>query len=204
MSIDAPATPRLRRSPEAARENILAAAEAILIQSGPQHLKLAEVAKAAGVVHATVLHHFGSISAMQTALMSRMVKSLVERIIAISANTPDLGALAGQSTIALFDAFEEKGVARLAAWMELTGEARHLTVVNDAVREVISARSEDQRIASPELLEDFILSCICVGLGVGLFGATLSVLLGKPETRAREMALGLLQARADAAASQGA
>jgi AcrR family transcriptional regulator len=192
----------MRRSPEAARENILAAAEAILIQSGPQHLKLAEVAKAAGVVHATVLHHFGSISAMQTALMSRMVKSLVERIIAISANTPDLGALAGQSTIALFDAFEEKGVARLAAWMELTGEARQLTVVNDAVREVISARSEDQRVAPPELLEDFILSCICVGLGVGLFGATLSSLLGKPETRAREMALGLLQARADAATAQ--
>ena len=59
--------PRLRRSPEASRENILAAAEAILTASGPLDLKLTEVAGHAGVVTATVLHHFGSIDGVQTA-----------------------------------------------------------------------------------------------------------------------------------------
>jgi len=194
MSIDSTTPPtRQRRSPEAARENILAAAEAILVETGPQHLKLAEVASAAGVSNATVLHYFGTIAEVQTALMLRMIQKLVAKVIDISARTTDPGQMAGESSIALFDAFEAKGVARLAAWLELTGESRRLTVVREAVREVIEVRADQQADMDPERLEDFILSCISIALGVGLFGATLSTLLGKPENRAREMALALLQ-----------
>ena len=36
----------------------------------------------------------------------------------------------------LFDAFESKGAARLAAWLELTGETRRFALVRDAVRRV--------------------------------------------------------------------
>ena len=71
--INSSAPKRLRRSSEASRENILAAAEAILKAEGPQNLKLVEVAKAAGVVNATVIHHFGSIGELQKALMTRMI-----------------------------------------------------------------------------------------------------------------------------------
>jgi AcrR family transcriptional regulator len=85
MSIERPA--RVRRSSEAARENILAACEAILLEKGPQALKLADVAAGAGVANATVLHHFGSVDGVQTALMARMIRQLVERIEAIE---PDL------------------------------------------------------------------------------------------------------------------
>jgi len=190
---------RRRRSPEAARENVLLAAEGILVESGPQNLKLVEVAARAGVVNATVLHHFGSITGLQTALMTRMIEQLVSRILAISAATADHGEMAGASTLALFDAFEARGVARLAAWLEMTGEARRLTVVREAVREVISTRREVPEGVSPEQLEDFILLCISVALGVGLFGPTLGVLLDKPESRARELALPLLLALAQSA-----
>ena len=192
MSITESSPPRrLRRSSEASRENILAAAEAILKAEGPQNLKLFEVAKAAGVVNATVLHHFGSIGDLQKALMTRMVEQLVERIVSIAKEAQDAGQMAGQSTAALFDAFEERGVARLAAWLELTGESRRLTLVREAVQQVMSARPQDES-PTAAALEDFILICISVALGVGLFGATLSALLGKPETQAREMALQLI------------
>ena len=192
MSITESSPPRrLRRSSEASRENILAAAEAILKAEGPQNLKLVEVAKAAGVVNATVLHHFGSIGDLQKALMTRMVEQLVERIVSIAKEAQDAGQMAGQSTAALFDAFEERGVARLAAWLELTGESRRLTLVREAVQQVMSARPQDES-PTAAALEDFILICISVALGVGLFGATLSALLGKPETQAREMALQLI------------
>jgi len=201
-TVESRSPPRLRRSPAAARENILDAAQAILIDSGPQHLKLAEVAARAGVVHATVLHHFGSIDGVQTALMTRMVEDLVGRIIAISDRTADAGQMAGEATAALFDTFEEKGVARLAAWLELTGQSSRLTLVREAVRTVIAARDDTDRLATPEALEDFLLACVSIALGVGLFGATLSGLLGKPKTRARELALALLQARV--AKAQGA
>lgn len=158
---------------------------------GPQNLKLVEVAKAAGVVNATVLHHFGSIGELQTTLMTRMIEQLVERIVSIAKDAKDAGQMAGMSTAALFDTFEERGVARLAAWLELTGESRRLTLVREAVHQVISVRP-DEESPSAAALEDFILICISVALGVGLFGSTLSTLLGKPETQARDMALELI------------
>ena len=189
MSIaDPAASPRIRRSPEAARENILAAAEAILISAGPQNLKLAEVAKAAGVANASVLHHFGSIDGVQTALMTRMIEQLVARIVGISDATRDPARMAEDSTAALFDAFESRGVARLAAWLELTGESRRLTLVREAVRTVVEVRQRQQTFPAPELLEDFILTSLTLALGVGLVGPTLSALLGRPESRARDLA----------------
>ena len=125
MSIEASATrpPRVRRSPEAARENILAAAEALLVEQGPQAIKLADVARAAGVVHANVIHHFGSIGGVETALMERMIRRLADKII-VGFNAAD--ATPGFGAQALFDAFEAKGAARLAAWLELTGEGRRI------------------------------------------------------------------------------
>jgi hypothetical protein len=51
-------------------------------------------------------------------------------------------------------------------------------------------------------MEDFILASISIALGVGLFGATLSALLGKPEARARDVALALLQDRLTATMSR--
>ena len=194
---------RHRRSPEASRDNILAAAEAILLASGPQDLKLVEVAKGAGVANATVLHHFGSIDGVQTALMERMIRQLVDEVIAITATEEQPTSAIGYGMRALFDAFEAKGAARLAAWLVLTGEATRMTSIRSAVREVIDARSHQVEGASIEAREDFILGCVTFALGAGLFGPSLGELLGKPPGRAREVALGILQARLDVVVGGG-
>ena len=190
---------RHRRSPEASRGNILAAAEAILLASGPQDLKLVEVAKGAGVANATVLHHFGSIDGVQTALMERMIRQLVDDVLAITTGEGRGAVFAGEGMRALFDAFESKGAARLAAWLALTGQAARMTGVQEAVQEVIEARISQVEGVSAEVMGDFILGCVTYALGVGLFGAPLGELLGKPPGRAREVALGILQARLAAA-----
>ncbi|HJV41411.1 TetR/AcrR family transcriptional regulator [Caulobacter sp.] len=194
MSIEAsaPRPPRIRRSPEAARENILAAAEAILVEQGPQALKLADVAKAAGVVHANVIHHFGSIAGVETALMERMIRQLAEKIIA---GFDGEGATPGFGARALFDAFEAKGAARLAAWLELTGEGRRMTLVREVVDAVVQTRLAREVVADREAVVDVILLSIILAVGVGLFGPTLSDLLGRPPERARELALEMIQDR---------
>ncbi len=186
---------RRRRLPEAARENILGAAEAMLISDGPQSLKLADVARAAGVSNATVLHHFGSITEVQTALMERMVRQLVDEVLMINEHTADSAQSAAEGVTALFDAFEAKGAARLAAWLELTGEARRLTLVRSAVREVIDARVGQYARVPAEALEDFMLASITMALAAGLFGPTLADLMDKPKGRTREVVLSLLLAR---------
>ncbi len=186
---------RRRRLPEAARDNILGAAESMLIAEGPQSLKLADVARAAGVSNATVLHHFGSITDVQTGLMERMVRRLVDEVLDITNRTADSAQSAGEGVMALFDAFEAKGAARLAAWLELTGEAHRLTLVRAAVREVIDARVGQYARVPADILEDFILASITMALAVGLFGPTLADLMGKPSGRTREVVLSLLLAR---------
>ncbi|WP_374573757.1 TetR/AcrR family transcriptional regulator [Phenylobacterium sp.] len=195
MSIGTPpARKRTRRSPEESRENILAAAEALLVEKGPQALKLADVAAAAGVVHATVLHHFGSIDGVQAALMERMIRQLVDQILAMEAPSDDPMARAEAGATALFDAFESRGAARLAAWLELTGEARRLTTVRAAVDEVVSARMAAAGL-DPAVARDFILVSVILAVGVGLFGPSLSELMGQPPGRARELAQAWLKVR---------
>lgn len=182
----------MRRSPEAARENILAAAEGLLVEQGPQAIKLADVARAAGVVHANVIHHFGSIAGVETALMERMIRRLADKIIA---GFNGEGATPGFGARALFDAFEAKGAARLAAWLELTGEGRRMTLVRQVVDEVVQTRLAQAVVADREAAVDFILLSIILAVGVGLFGPTLSELLGRPPERARDLALEMIQGR---------
>ncbi len=184
---------RVRRSPQAARENILAAAESILTASGPQNLKLTEVARVAGVATATVLHHFTSIDGVQSALMSRMVTNLVARIVAITQAAPDR-LLTGEADNALFDAFEAQGAARLAAWMVMTGEASQLSVVRSAVEHVLQLTVDHVPGApSRAVMEDLILASITAALGAGLFGAPLSLLLGRPAGSARQAIMAALE-----------
>jgi len=184
---------RTRRSPTASRENILAAAETILTERGPQHLKLADVAAAAHVASATVLHHFTSIDGLQAALMEHMVTCLADKVLA-QIGEPNAGPesnLFGLQT--LFDAFEEHGAARLAAWLVLTGEASRLKVVRRAVNEVI--RRNQLRFGdfmTPEAMENIITASITCALGAGLFGQTLSHLLGRPPQTARDAVQNLL------------
>jgi AcrR family transcriptional regulator len=187
--------PRVRRSPEASRENILIAAERLLVSQGPQSLRLADVAKEAGVANATVLHHFGTIDGVQAALMEKMIVELVSGLLTMDVPA-DPRAARGAALQNLFDAFETKGAARLAAWLEMTGEAKRLSSVRAAVQTVVR-----QKIGALEAdearFEDAILVSVILAIGVGLFGPTLSELLGKPKGRARAVALKLLESGLD-------
>ncbi len=195
MSINKTTPPRIRRSPEASRDNILIAAERLLVRTGPQSLRLADVAKEAGVANATVLHHFGTIDGVQAALMEKMIVELVSGLLTMDVPA-DPRAARGAALQNLFDAFETKGAARLAAWLEMTGEAKRLSSVRAAVQTVVR-----QKIGALEAdearFEDAILVSVILAIGVGLFGPTLSELLGKPKGRARAVALKLLESGLD-------
>lgn len=191
MSIKNKQTSRIRRTPEESRANILSAAEALLVEQGPQSLRLVDVAKAAGVANATVLHHFGSIDRVHQALMERMIADLVDSIMAIDipADAPLEARAAGLKT--LFDAFETRGAARLAAWLELTDETSRLTVVQKAVQDVAQKKMASAGV-SADMAEDLILLSVTMAAGVGLFGPSLGRLIGKRPERARELTLQML------------
>tara|TARA_B100000678_G_scaffold42272_3_gene31714 strand:+ start:10595 stop:11182 length:588 start_codon:yes stop_codon:yes gene_type:complete len=182
---------RTRRTPEESRENILSAAKALLIEEGPQSLRLADVAKAAGVSNATVLHYYGTIENVHSNLMERMIEDLVDRIMTIEV-TDDAKISRGFAFQALLETFENKGAARLAAWLELRDETHRLTSVRNAVSQVISKKIHPGD-APVQRVQDVILLSVVLALGVGLFGRSLEELMGRPTGRARELALELLK-----------
>ena len=190
MSIRKSKQPRIRRTPEESRANILSSAERLLTEQGPQTLRLADVAKEAGVANATVLHHFGTIDGVHTALMERMIAELVVKVMAIEL-TEDTEVSRAQALTTLFEAFEQKQASKLAAWLELTHQAGRLTNVRQVVRDVTRTKFHHQNVPE-DVVEDVMLVCITLALGVGLFGQTLSEMLGKPPSRAKEMALSVL------------
>jgi Transcriptional regulator len=178
---------RSRRSQAASRDHILSAAQRLLEEKGVDRLKLTEVAAAAGVSHPTVLHHFGSIAELHMALMERMIRALVDRITEALAD-----AMPESGLHALFDAFGTPSVARLAAWIEITGEApRLMPVVRDAVRDVVIKRMEPAGW-DPRHAEELVVLAATLALGVGLFGRSFVQHLGHAPDMARSLALDLL------------
>ncbi len=192
MSIKKISKVRVRRAPEAARDNILAAAEKLLVERGPLALKLADVATAAGVANASVIHHFGSIDGLHAALMERMVSQLIAEVLAIADQGG--GREDQQEAVfhALFEVFERRGAARLAAWLELTGEWRRMTHIRDAVQSVIIRRASFGDVSPAQSL-DLILISVTLAMGAGLFGHALGELVGKPPEHARAVATEMLR-----------
>jgi TetR/AcrR family transcriptional regulator, repressor for neighboring sulfatase len=187
-----PTKRRTRRSPEASRDNILSAAEALLLAEGPQAIKLADVAGRAQIAHATILHHFGSIADLQTALMERMIRRLVDELVAAHDRAAETGQFTDAGIQAVFDTFEGKGAARLAAWLELTGEVKRLTMVRDAVRTAVASRAARTGLSLAEA-ENQALVSVVLAMGTGLFGRSLAELMGRPPGTTRQLALDFLR-----------
>ena len=137
---------RKRRDAEAARTEILDAAEKRLASAGPSGIRLQEVAADVGMSHPTVLHHFGSREALVEAVISRALRAINTRLVeAIQASRGDEVELAGMLE-AVFDAMETAGHARVLLWLALEG--RHVSgdqVTLSAVVDATHTLRESQR-----------------------------------------------------------
>lgn len=114
-----PAT-RKRRSSDVARSTIIDATEAMLREVGPGGIRLQEVAKAVGVSHSTVLHHFGSreglIDAVVERALERAQSGLVEAV-PTSQGAEDIAVMLESAARQL----REAGRARTLLWLSLAG-----------------------------------------------------------------------------------
>jgi len=171
----------------------LAAAEKLLVERGPLALKLADVAAAAGVANASVIHHFGSIDGLHAALMDRMVQQLIASVLAIGDDASDRMMKHEAVVAALFDVFETRGAARLAAWLELSGEWRRLTHVREAVQQVVIKRAGFGDL-NTVAAQDLVLISVTLAMGAGLFGTALAELIGQEPGRTRKLATDALLA----------
>jgi len=108
---------RIRRTPEEARRLILEAAEAGMAASGPAGLRLEAVAKAAGVSHPTILHHFGSREGLIHALNGKTVEHLKTVLLGVLNTRPNSSDDAIRATFAAY----RDGLAQRMIWLLQSG-----------------------------------------------------------------------------------
>jgi AcrR family transcriptional regulator len=110
---------RVRRTPDGARDEILAAARERLLQYGLDGLKIADIARDVGMSHATLIHHFGSTSGMRRALVDRMAKELLTEFLGVFERIPPSPARRVEVLSRLFRTLAVERHAQLFAWLAL-------------------------------------------------------------------------------------
>jgi AcrR family transcriptional regulator len=104
---------RVRRTPDDARRLILDAAQASMSSKGPAGVRLKDVARAAGVSHSNVLHHFGSRAGLIEALNQRTLDDLKAVFFAvITATSSSADDIIGPAFAAYRD-----GLAQRTLWV---------------------------------------------------------------------------------------
>jgi AcrR family transcriptional regulator len=141
---------RIRRTPEEARRLILEAAEADMQKSGPAGLRLEAVARAAGVSHPTVLHHFGSREGLIRAVSLKTVQGLKSTLLQVLDTTPATGPDAVNATFAAY----RDGLAQRMVWL-LQSQGSSSIPLSEAglpiFDELVDAlHAVRQRLAGPE------------------------------------------------------
>jgi AcrR family transcriptional regulator len=105
-------TKRLRRTPEEARRLILETAQALITSTGPEGLRLQDIA-AAGISHPLTLHYFGSREGLVRALTRQAVAELREKLLAAMGSSE---YSVEQQLDRVFDAFRD-GLAQRLVWL---------------------------------------------------------------------------------------
>jgi AcrR family transcriptional regulator len=165
---------RVRRTPEEARRLILDAAQAAIARTGPEGLRLHDVAAAAGVSHPLILHHFGSRAGLVRALTREATAELRDRLIA--AMTGPVYAIEEQLA-RVFEAFRG-GLGQRLAWLATVtdgGEPGAGTMIQREIADHLHARRLALAPPGAEVAREdteFLVYLVAIAaLGDAIYGA---------------------------------
>jgi AcrR family transcriptional regulator len=167
---------RARRTPEEARRLILDTAQAAIARTGPEGLRLQDIAAAAGISHPLILHHFGSREGLVRALTQEAVIELKDKLVA-TLTAGDYSP--GNQIDRVFDAFRG-GLAQRMAWLATVDPGGDQSASMMIQRQIIDHLHARRLAAAPpgtivrrEETEDLVHLVAVAALGDALFGAQL-------------------------------
>ncbi|CAN5353879.1 TetR/AcrR family transcriptional regulator [soil metagenome] len=188
-------TPK-RLSPERSRLAAIEAARDILVAGGPQAVTLKAVAARIGRTHANLLHHFGSASGLQRALIAHLAETITARI-GDAAKRARVGDADTREVVDLtFDAFAH-GAGAMASWMIVSGNQDALDPVLSAIHRLVDDLAEGE--ADGTRIRAETLQLVLVAMGDALLGPAMAQALGLPRGTARTLATDALVASRAAA-----
>jgi TetR/AcrR family transcriptional regulator, repressor for neighboring sulfatase len=167
---------RVRRTPEEARRLILDAAQARLASTGPDGLRLQDIAADAGISHPSILHHFGSREGLVRALTREAIDELKRKLFAaLSAEHPSTEAQLEQ----VFDAFRN-GLAQRLAWLATVDSRGDHPEERLVLREIVDTVQARRVAAAPtgtviprEDTESLVHLVAAAAFGDAMYGAHL-------------------------------
>jgi AcrR family transcriptional regulator len=176
---------RQRKTAEAARDEILDAAEKRLGELGPDGIRLQQIADDIGVSHPAILHHFknrdGLISAVVTRAMDRLEADIIA---AISEAVPDGEPPSFEAISRAHRVLVENGHARVVAWLSLSGHAEEPIGRVRAVAEVAHRRRLEVTKNANVTFEDTVFRLLLVAFamfGDAIVGPAMRKSAGLPE-----------------------
>ena len=166
---------RVRRTPEQAREEILAVARTRLLEHGIEGLKIADVARDLHMSHATLLHHFGSSEGMRTALIARMGADVLTELLATMDGAPASEDQRAQWLSTTFATLADPRHGQLFAWLALQpGEAgvEQVGTTANLFGELLARMQKVIPLAHAQFLVSLVVtSAIGMGVSRGWLGA---------------------------------
>jgi len=176
---------RLRRTPEEARRLILETAQALIASTGPEGLRLQDIAAAAGISHPLILHHFGSREGLVRALTRHAVAELRDKLV-VAMESSEYSV--EEQLDRVFDAFRD-GLAQRLAWLATVDPGGGAEGTQLIMRD-IADRLHARRIATapPEVAitrgdTDALIHLVATAaFGDALYGAQLRRSAGLPAT----------------------
>ena len=185
---------RERRTPQQARALALRSARNLLITQGPNAITLQAVASELGMSHTNLIHHFGSASGLQTALMHYMVSELTSALeFAVQRFRMGNGDVSDFVNL-VFEAFDTGGAGALAAWIMLSGEGHRLAPVGEVVQSYIRnvEKGEEDPDSAHYRVTSATLLVTVAAFGDAMIGRMLREMVGREHDSVRRVTTELL------------
>lgn len=172
----------MRRTSEEARRLIIEAAQARIAETGPEGLRLQDIAADAGISHPLILHHFGSREGLVRALTRQAIAELKDKLLAAMMSTePSLELQLDQ----VFDAFRG-GLAQRLVWLATVDPEGDQTNPSTILRELADTIHARRIAAAPGATvkradtEALIYLITTAAIGDAMLGAQLRRSAGLP------------------------
>ena len=161
---------RRRRRPEEAQEEILNAAEQLLLSEGPDAVRLKRVAERVGLSHPGVLHHFGTVEQLLEALSQRTSRKVRQDLLDVLQAGPGGGGRdAAEAVRNALARLAEPKRGRLLAWLVASGRDPFPPVSEQGLREVTRGVQVAGGLEEEDL--SFVVElAVLASLGDALFG----------------------------------
>ena len=181
-------TRRVRRSPEEAQRLILETAQSLIARTGPEGLRLQDIAAEAGISHPLILHHFKNRAGLVRALTREAAAEFKDRLVAAMAQPQ---SSTEQLIDRVFDAFAGGLAQRLAglAVIDPEGEAAEPVTVQRDIADTLHRRRVAAAPPGTEISREdseCVMHLVAVAaFGDAMHGARLRRGLGADESDAR-------------------